>query len=165
MKFKLACDPLDWPEPRRPRRLIGLLAALLSATTLGGLALRAAQVPDEDPGRPIRRMLRPPMRSGPDQVAPGNLRLVPSRAADRFVIEAPAELDRKMVLQAPADLDAEMVINPETGRWRAPGGGPARNLAPRVPGAAKGKIPVRLPDAGVPMPGQVPASSIVPRSR
>ena len=57
----------------------------------------------------------------------GPARSLPSRVVqprDRFVINAPAEIDPGMVIRARPDLDAEMVFNPDTGLSAQFAGGP-----------------------------------------
>jgi hypothetical protein len=83
-------------------RMGWLIVAVVLCATLAGMGKRAEKV---------RRY----PASVPGVVADGQARPIVAVPPDRFVIEAPAELDRPMVVAAPSGIDEAMVFNPGAG--------------------------------------------------
>lgn len=128
MKPKPDFEPMFQADQKRRRRPIRGAAVIVIAIALSGMSLRAGPIPARRPASPLRPVL---VQGGAANPQTGK-----TQAADRFVIAAPAELDRAMVVRARDDIDPAMVFNPETGRRRVMPNGPAPVIVAPAPGQA-----------------------------
>jgi hypothetical protein len=152
MKPKPDFDPMFQANRRRGYRPILVIGLLMIVAALSGLVMGAGPIR-------ARRPVSPPLQVAPMpggyfavQGSVPNTRPVRVQPRDRFVIVAPAEIDRAMVIRVRDDLDAAMVINPETGR---------RGSTPTVPAPAFGPT---VPEGYRPVPSS-PQPRVAPQPR